>query len=89
LKPENDQRRVRVASELWALVEAAALARRTTVAEIVSEALREKFGPRQDLSDAMRIVADLTSERADIIDKIDLLFLHTVANNVDIEGDDG
>ena len=85
MKSENDQRRVRVAPELWALVEAAAAARRTTAAEIVSEALREKFGPRQDLSDALRIVADLTSERADIMDKIDLLFLHSVSNGAETE----
>lgn len=77
MKPDNDQRRIRIAPELWALVDAAASARRTTPAEIVSEALREKFGPRQDLADAMQIIGDLASERVDIFDKIDLLFLHS------------
>jgi hypothetical protein len=82
---ENDQRRIRVAPALWALVEAAATARHTTPAEIMAEAIREKFGPRHDLVEAMRVVADLASEHADIMDKIDLLFLHAAGHTDDID----
>ncbi len=77
------QQRVRLPSELWALVQAAAAARRVPASSIVADSLKTYFGPRQDLAAAARIVADFQSERAAIIEKIDLLFLAAAGNPVD------
>ncbi len=78
------QQRVRLPPELWALVETAAAARRISASSIVADALKAYFGPRQDLAEAARIVADLQCERAAIVEKIDLLFLATSGNIDDI-----
>ena len=74
------QQRVRIAPDLWALVEAAAIVRHVPPSSILDEALQSYFGPRQDLADAARIVADMQSEREAVLEKIDLLFLAASAN---------
>ena len=78
--PATLQQRVRIAPDLWALVEAAARVRHVPPSSILEEALQSYFGPRQDLADAARMVADLQCERVAILEKIDLLFLATASS---------
>lgn len=77
------QQRIRIAPDLWSLVEAAAKLRRVPPSSILEDALQSYFGPRQDLADAARILADMQSERAAVLEKIDLLFLATAGTFAD------
>ena len=81
---EANRRKVRLPPEIWTLIDAAAATRHVAMSEIVEEAVRSYFGPRQDLADAARIVSEFAMDRAAYMEKIDLLFLATAD---DIEED--
>jgi len=77
---ETVQRRVRLSAELWAALEAIAAARGVPPGAIFEEAARAYVDPVATIDKAARVISDLASERADLAEKIDLMFLATAGN---------
>ncbi len=80
---ETVQRRVRLPAELWAALDAIALARGIPTGAIFEEAARVYADPLATINKAARIVGDLASDRAATIEKIELLFLAAAGNFAD------
>ena len=78
---ETIQRRVRLPDELWAALDAIAVARGVPPGAIFEEAARAYVDPLAAIDKAARIVGDLVSDRATIVEKIDLMFLAIVAKD--------